>query len=50
MKRKYEKPNMRVIKLVHQPMLLDGSPIKTNNQRYNMGYGGIDNDGDLDPE
>lgn len=49
MKRKYEKMNMRVVKLVHRPMLLDSSSIKSSSDRYNMKYGGIDDDG-LDPE
>ena len=49
MKRKYEKMNMRVVKLVHRPMLLDSSSIK-GRSGYNMKYGGVDDDGGLDPE
>ena len=58
MKKKYFKPEFMVVELKHSPALLGNSqkikavkdPKDPSSAIYDMDYGGIDEDGDLDPE
>ena len=59
MKKKYFKPEFIVIELKHNQALLGSSnskkiqavnPNDPSSIKYDMDYGGIDEDGDLDPE
>ena len=50
MKRKYEKPNMMVIRMANNRLLLVDSERIQSTGRYNMKYGGVDDDGELDPD
>lgn len=50
MKRKYQSPNMNEV-YINKPQLLAGSGVygKFNNEsKYDIGYGGVDDDDDLD--
>ena len=53
MKKDYIDPEMKVIKISHSHVLvtsgLDRMRIKANGE-YDIFYGGVDDDGDLDPD
>ena len=55
MKKKYMTPTMKVVELSQKHFLLaaskvDKMKIKTNKEEYNIYYGGVDEEGDDDPD
>ncbi|MBR1665464.1 MAG: hypothetical protein IJ699_04485 [Bacteroidaceae bacterium] len=49
MKRTYTIPDMKVVQVQHETFIAI-SGVKSNSNDINIGYGGVDDNGELDPE